>query len=93
MSRRLKFQTVGRDQHRHGRVACLLDVDMVQKKLFLSLVEARGLDAGFGASIPNAFVNIRMQLLPHKNQALVREVSTWPLWSLSSAAPLFQQAL
>jgi hypothetical protein len=32
----VRYETVGRDTHRHGRVSCLLDVDVRQKKLFVS---------------------------------------------------------
>ena len=31
----VRYETVGRDAHRHGRVSCLLDVDIRQKKLFV----------------------------------------------------------
>jgi hypothetical protein len=63
MSGYARFKTLRRDQHRHGRLACLIDVDLAKKQLHFNLLEARGLDAGFGDA-SNAFVQVRVQLLP-----------------------------
>ena len=70
-----KFKTIGRDTHRHGRVACLADIDLVRRKLYVNVLESRGLNAGF-QTVPNdALVTFRVQLLPSKNQAMVHQVT------------------
>lgn len=71
-----RFKTLKRDQHRHGRVACLLDVDVPRKKLIFNLLEARGLDAGFGKdrSAEDVYIQFRVQLLPAQDPVKVHKV-------------------
>ena len=69
-----KFQTVGRNTHRHGRLSCLLDIDVQHKKLFVYLLEGRGLGTGTELNDPNAHIMVRTALLPSKNLALVQQV-------------------
>lgn len=73
-----RFKTLKRDQHRHGRVACLLDVDVPRKKLILNLLEARGLDAGFGKdrSTEDVYIQFRVQLLPAQDPVKVHKVNS-----------------
>lgn len=70
-----RYETIGRDTHRHGRISCLLDVDVRQKKLFVHLIEARGIGSGVEAiAIDGAQLHVRTMLLPSKNPILVHEV-------------------
>lgn len=70
-----RYKTIARDQHRHGRVACLFDIDTVRRKMHVTLLEARGIDAGFRIAPPDLLINFRILLLPHQNSALVIKVS------------------
>ena len=70
-----RYETIGRDTHRHGRVSCLMDVDLRQRKLFVSVVEAKGLAAGLeDLTDDGAQITVRTQLLPSKNPIIVHEV-------------------
>ena len=72
-----RFKTLKRDQHRHGRVACLLDIDVPRKKLIFNLLEARGLDAGFSKdrSTEDVYIQFRVQLLPANDPVKVHKVN------------------
>ena len=78
MSSSARFKTLKRDQHRHGRVACLLDVDVPRKKLIFNLLEARGLEGGFsrGESTEDVYIQFRVQLLPAQDPVKVHRVRT-----------------
>lgn len=84
-----RFKTLKRDQHRHGRVACLLDVDVPRKKLILNLLEARGLDAGFGKdrSTEDVYIQFRVQLLPAQDPVKVHKVISIACVSPRSTTP------
>eukprot|EP00038_Savillea_parva_P000875 m.99382 g.99382 ORF g.99382 m.99382 type:complete len:1726 (+) comp10307_c0_seq1:211-5388(+) len=70
----MRYETIGRDTHRHGRISCLIDVDKKQKKLFVHLIEARGI-GNWIEPIENegAEFYVRTMLLPSKNPMLVQE--------------------
>lgn len=71
----LKFQTVGKEKHRMGRVALVIDIDKKLKKLFVSVEQAKGLNGDYvGQDIKPEFVHFRLQLLPHQNPMLVTQV-------------------
>jgi hypothetical protein len=40
----MKFQTMGRDTHRFGRIALTVDANPFQKKLFITVLEGRQLN-------------------------------------------------
>ena len=40
----MKFQTMGRDTHRFGRIALTVDANPFQKKLFITILEGRHLN-------------------------------------------------
>eukprot|EP00039_Didymoeca_costata_P015995 m.279354 g.279354 ORF g.279354 m.279354 type:complete len:1428 (+) comp16321_c1_seq34:142-4425(+) len=70
----LKFQTVGKEKHRMGRVALVIDIDKKLKKLFVSVEQAKGLNGDYvGQDIKPEFVHFRLQLLPHQNPMLVTQ--------------------
>ena len=66
---------IGRNTHRHGRVACLADIDLVRRKLYVNVLEARGLEAGFFVVPDDALVTFRVMLLPAKNTSMVHQVT------------------
>lgn len=68
-----RFRTVGRNDHRHGRVALLMDMDLQKRSLHVNLIQARGLSTGF-TTPQNIFIKFRMQLLPMRNSVLVHKV-------------------
>lgn len=53
----VRYETVGRDAHRHGRVSCLLDVDIRQKKLFVRCVSHNSLYSLFTTVQPVVRMN------------------------------------
>lgn len=72
----LKFQTIGRNNHRFGRVSLLMEVDRKMKKLFVTLEQAKSLNGGYtGKDIRPEFVHFRLQLLPSQNVVAVTQVS------------------
>ena len=71
----LKFQTIGRNNHRFGRVSLLMEVDRKMKKLFVTLEQAKSLNGGYtGKDIRPEFVHFRLQLLPSQNVVAVTQV-------------------
>jgi hypothetical protein len=71
----LKFQTIGREKHRFGRVAVLLDVDRKMKKLYLTCEQGKGLNGGYnGRDVQAELLHFRVQLLPSQNQVQVLKV-------------------
>lgn len=71
----MKFQTVGREEHRHGRVAVLLDADANQKKAFVHILEARDLFGPYsGKDAMPEHIHFRVQLLPSQNNIMVTQV-------------------
>ena len=80
----MKFQTVGRDRHRYGRISVVFDADVAQKKLFVNMLEARDLNGGYtGDTVHPQYTHFRLQLLPSQNPVLVTQVSRFaPLCAL-----------
>lgn len=75
-SRDCRFNTIKRQDHRHGRISLAFQSDATRKQLLVSVNACRGLPVasfGEGFEMPDTKVGVRVQLLPIDSQDQVRE--------------------
>lgn len=66
------YKTIGRQQHRHGRLSLYFAFNPSTRFLTAAVVSARGLNIGHDSG--RVRMQVRLQLLPHADPALVEMV-------------------